>query len=58
MSKGEEAAPPPPLMPPPTWWNCGGIVGIQMPTDWWSQDDQGLVITFSINLAVSVGCDF
>ena len=48
----------PPTMPPPPVWNCGGVVGIDMPTVWWSQEDEGLVITFCINLAVSVSCFF
>ena len=50
------AAPAPPQLPPPPVWNCGGIVGIDMPTVWWSQEDEGLVITVCINLAVSVCC--
>ena len=35
----------PPQLPPPPVWNCGGIVGIDMPTVWWSQEDEGLAIT-------------
>ena len=46
----------PPQLPPPPVWNCGGIVGIDMPTVWWSQEDEGLAITVCINLAVSAGC--
>jgi hypothetical protein len=51
------ASPPaaPPQLPPPPVWNCGGIVGIDMPTVWWSQEDEGLAITVCINLAVSAG---
>ena len=31
-------------------------MGIDMQTVWWSQEDEGLVITMCINLAVSAGC--
>ena len=52
----QEAGLAPPTAPPPNW-HCGGAGAYyDMPSDWWTEQEKGLVITFSINLTISCCC--